>query len=515
MKNSALRLSISSIAIMLIAALALTSCSDNERGKNGAFPEPQTIECQAGELPSFSFTVDESWQLTSNAIWCTFRTPSGKLQDMSGGAGKHTITLDISEDGIKREPTTATITMKMAGKEAVVATVIRAGESLVLTVYNAAGKLSEVIELGYEEYIKFSVEANFRFAATDFPAWVEFEGGAVTGGSGERVECAARIVSDGDRERYAISREDGHVITFADEMGKTTFDIPVVFNGMGDDDITIVSPTGTTFGWEVSLDGKSYRQADSEEEYGGKLQYKIVARNDDYEVICFEMKVERGIPTYIPDAEWIEYDYATSTISIDAATETRYGMVMAFPMGIYNDIKSDIMAAIFELDYSSGIGIETIKYDYLKYTLIDFVQRDFSAIGEEDGMYVYHSLTAYEIPCVEYHNTAIMEQYGVSEGYECPFVNSVEGKKPGVIIDPRIENWNSSTQETGRATAELWYKGEPLKISENEYYVGENKDENMAVHLWGPATDYTENVYIVFKLDGVAKKLLVVTPPVK
>ena len=45
--------------------------------------------------------------------------------------------------------------------------------------------------------------------------------------------------------------------------------------------------------------------------------------------------------------------------------------------------------------------------------------------------------------------------------------------------------------------------------------MGENKDEVMAIHLWGPNDNFDEEVYILFKLDGKAEKLLVVTPPTK
>ena len=108
-----------------------------------------------------------------------------------------------------------------------------------------------------------------------------------------------------------------------------------------------------------------------------------------------------------------------------------------------------------------------------------------------------------------------MAKYGATIAYTCPFVNAVDGKHPGIIIDPRIEGWTTATQESGRATAELWFKERQLKISEGEYYMGENKDEVMAIHLWGPNDNFDEEVYVVFKLDGITKKLLVVTPPTK
>jgi hypothetical protein len=37
----------------------------------------------------------------------------------------------------------------------------------------------------------------------------------------------------------------------------------------------------------------------------------------------------------------------------------------------------------------------------------------------------------------------------------------------------------------------------------------------MSLHLWGPQAEFSENVVVVFKLDGMVRKLLVVTPPAK
>ena len=53
-------------------------------------------------------------------------------------------------------------------------------------------------------------------------------------------------------------------------------------------------------------------------------------------------------------------------------------------------------------------------------------------------------------------------------------------------------------------------------MSDDEYYTGENTDENMAIYLWGPKDGWKEeNVHIIFKVGDQAKKLLVVTPPTK
>jgi hypothetical protein len=109
-----------------------------------------------------------------------------------------------------------------------------------------------------------------------------------------------------------------------------------------------------------------------------------------------------------------------------------------------------------------------------------------------------------------------MAEYGVEEAYTVEFIDSIEGKRPGIVIDPRIELWTTATYDEGAASAEVYYKGEKLKISEDDYYLGENKDENMALYLWYPTGEtFTENVYILFKVDNSVAKLLVVTPTTK
>ncbi|MBO5830568.1 MAG: hypothetical protein J6R01_03075, partial [Alistipes sp.] len=156
----------------------------------------------------------------------------------------------------------------------------------------------------------------------------------------------------------------------------------------------------------------------------------------------------------------------------------------------------------------------TISEDYTKYILAEFVQHDLEPQGEYEGMYAYHSITTLEIPCLPHSNKSLSEKYGVEDIYTCDFVNSNEDKSPGIIVDPRIENWTTATYEAGIASAEVWLGDKQLKMSENEYYMGENTEERMSIHLWGPKDGWNkENVVIVFKVDNVAKKLLVVTPP--
>lgn len=494
--------------------MLFVACDKESKVDASAFPKIQELKCEAGKTTSFSFTMEREWQLSSDALWCKFITAGGEQYDHSGGAGTHTVTLRITNELIKDEPTKANITMHIGNSERVVATVLRGAKQLTLDIYDTNGKRLEAMSLGYEEWNTFEVKANFRFAACDFPEWVEIDGGAIAGDSDHSAVARVRIVPNGDRERYPITAEEGYSIVFTDESGNHTIKCPIVFDGMGDDKITIAGPTNQYYGWEVSLDGQEYRQQSDDGTYvvpEDGLKYTITARNNEYELLYIEERIDRGIRSYSLNADWMEFDTETMTLSVKPSNATRYGIVMALPMGIYNEIGSNLEANIFENDAASGVTMPTIKDDYATYILVEFTQRDFKERGDYEGMYIYHSLTTLEIAATTTANST----YEAEEAFECPFVNSVMGKRPGIIIDPRIEGWNTVAYESGSASAEVWYMGEKLKISEDEYYIGENKDEVLALHLWGPNAGFTENVYILFTVDGAAKKLLVVTPPTK
>lgn len=504
-------------ALIITALMCAASCEGEGDTTAVELPEAQEITCKAGDTPTFTFTAAADWQLSSDATWCKFDTAAGLVLDTSGKAGENSIKLNITDENIKDEATTATLRMKMGQRSGVVATVVRDAKGHYMRLYDGDGKSISAIELGYLDWKAFSIEADFRFAAVEYPAWVEFEGGAVTGTAGKRVEAGARIVCDGEREQYPIAEEDGFSVTFTDESGEIVFSFPVVFSGMSDTELSFTAPTANTYGWEVSLDGKSYRQMnEATGEYTtceGGLTYKITALNNDYEVLLIEKVVDRGIPTYVMGVEWMMFDKATATLSVKAAESTRYGVVMALPRGTYNAIASDIKGNILEMDDASGLDLEAIKSEYQRFIIAEFTQRDFTERGPYEGMYVYHSLTIYEIPCTTYTNAEVIAKYGAAEAFTCPFPLPRDGKKPSIIIDPRIEGWTTDTFNEGGATAEFYYRDERLKSSKGEFEMGENKDEVMAARLIGPAEGFEEEVYVVFKVGGVAKKLLVVTPP--
>ena len=241
-------------AAVLTVAIVAVACSNEDSPK--PLPTLDTSECKVGDKPHFEFTVSHEWHISSDALWCKFITAAGEVQDTSGKAGKHTITLKISDISIKDEPTTARVTLRMGTTSQTLVVVERAAKELMLKLKGADGKSTQSIALGYDEWAPFSIEANFNFAATEFPEWVELgtkEGEnivtGIVGTANAPLTAYARIIPNGVRECYPIEADDSNSVTFADAEGKVSFNFPVVFDGMSEDKLTFTAPTADTFGW--------------------------------------------------------------------------------------------------------------------------------------------------------------------------------------------------------------------------------------------------------------------------
>lgn len=530
--------------MVALSALMLTATSCEKSSPIPEIQGCQEIICEAGDRPTISFTAGADWSLSSDQLWCQFITSAGELQEMAGNAGTHTVTLKITNEDIKNRPTFANITIKMGDKKGIIAKVERGADELSMKLYSITDTPIDAIELGYIDWIPFRLEANFRFVATEIPDWIEIGhkdtddnmviDNSITGVPGEQTEAYARIVNDGDRERFAIKEDDGYTMKFSDLSGEHIFEFPITYAGMGGDELTFVGPTEQYYGWEVSLDGKKFRQVNSQNNqtsnFSNELEFFITAHKSEYQIIRFDKIVERGIASYkyylenntSNDASsWINIsrdkdDNGVLTITVKSTNTTRHGMVMALPKTIYSNTVSDLLGNLFEMDSSSGIELPVVKGKYQKYILMELTQHDLAERGEYEGMYAYHSITTLEIPCEAYSDSALTEEYGDVEIFKCDFVNSVPEKNPGIIIDPRIEGWTTESYESGSASAEVWLGERRLTMKDGEYYMGENKDERMALHLWGPKNGWgDENVIIIFKVGDTVKKVLVVTPPEK
>jgi hypothetical protein len=176
----------------------------------------EVIKCSAGDCPSFVFTANNNWRLISDAEWCKFQTSGGAFQEISGSAGTHEVRLTISNYQIKDRVTYANITIIMGSNKAVLARIERDPDKFDLKVYDITGTpTNSVIYISYQDYTPMLIWANFDFVVAECPDWVDIGGDAVVGVAGEQTEARFRIVPDGHRERYPITKEDGFEIVYA------------------------------------------------------------------------------------------------------------------------------------------------------------------------------------------------------------------------------------------------------------------------------------------------------------
>ena len=198
--------------ISLLMAFAVTACDDDDNDVvNVTFPEKQTIGGAVNETKSLTFDAVADWTLTSSSTWCYFiteETPAAKAAEgvkeyaISGKAGKQTVTIGISEEGQEHDQATvASIIIRMNGQEAVLAEVTRNAAGRTFKLYKKGEgdawvevSAEEGIEAGYDNFIQYKAEANFRFAATNRPEWLSIEGGSIVGTTNQAVLFGIKVI---------------------------------------------------------------------------------------------------------------------------------------------------------------------------------------------------------------------------------------------------------------------------------------------------------------------------------
>lgn len=407
--------------IGLVMALSVSACSDDDDEVAPTFPAKQTIDTNADKTHEFTFDAGADWQLTSSAIWCRFIVDGEEEYSLSGNAGEQTITLKITDEAQKFDArTTAQLTLTMGGNKAIIADVVRNAKGRELKIYDENGNEIEKIEVGYNDYKSFVVKANFHFAATNRPEWLEIAGNAVVGSASDQkgVTGKVKVVTEPKYSKY--EQTDG-TITFADDEGLASYTIPLVYKGMDRDAIAVTSPTANKWNWVVSLDGKTFSQegssgassSTSTTTYKNSLPFTVQAYNDEFATVY----IEEYNGSFTADAyEWIELkgQKGDMRLVVNASDRgERTGYVLSFPNQVYDEIKDNLIGNIMQ----NG----EIKYEYeQKNLLLQFTQKDKGNSGEAQFT-VTDGQTAQPVECTEYTGESanyFKTNYKVSTIYE-------------------------------------------------------------------------------------------------
>lgn len=517
------------MALAMMFIVSFTSCSDDkeEGAITPVFPEEQAISCNAGETKVLTFDANMTWQLSSTAaIWCKFEVNGEDKEVVKGEAGKQSITIKVTDAAQEIGKTSeAQLKLDMGGETKVIATVTRSAKGYSLKIYDAEGNeitTEQGLEVGYKKQISFTVKANFRFAATSFPEWVILDGGSMAGEVNDKEEGELKIQAtngltvkeNGEYEKWPVEagKDSKNVITFADEAGNASFSFPVFFKGMGAEDINITEPViSSRYGWNVSLDGKTFKLAGSMDggenviTFNDKMEFTVVSLKDEYEVVLLDAfnhwqtgkKVIEEMNSY---SSWIKYTKNGNkvTLTVNALNpdmeeyDSRECYALVIPKAQYEQIKENIVGNLVTVNED---GDQDLVYAYGQSNLlINLVQEEEKADGES-----FEILKGGYIPltCNKVTDESILNKF---HDYSVTAVYSVEVPKTenynNVSINPLLSNWSNTNGYSIYNTKD---------DSENTEVVPKPGENNIAI-------DVPENpIYIVFKdKNGINKKILMV-----
>jgi len=515
------------MALAMMFIVSFTSCSDDkeEGATTPVFPEEQAISCNAGETKVLTFDANMTWQLSSTAaIWCKFEVNSEDKEVVKGEAGKQSITIKVTDAAQEIGKTSeAQLKLDMGGETKVIATVTRSAKGYSLKIYDAEGNeitTEQGLEVGYKKQISFTVKANFRFAATSFPEWVILDGGSMAGEVNDKEEGELKIQAtngltvkeNGEYEKWPVEagKDSKNVITFADEAGNASFSFPVFFKGMGAEDINITEPViSSRYGWNVSLDGKTFKLAGSMDggenvtTFNDKMEFTVVSLKDEYEVVLLDASNDQRTGRKVikeMSSSWIKYikNGNKVTLTVDKLSpdmeeyDSREGYALVIPKAQYEQIKEDIVA---NLVTTNEEGDQDLVYVYGQNNLlINLIQEEEKADGESFEILKggYMPLT-----CNKVTDESILNKF---HDYSVTAVYSVEVPKTenynNVSINPLLSNWSNINGYSIYNTK---------NDSENTEIVSEPGENSISIDV------PEEPIYIVFKdKNSVNKKILMV-----
>lgn len=524
------------MALAMMFIVSFTSCSDDkeEGATTPVFPEKQAISCNAGETKVLTFDANMTWQLSSTAaIWCKFEVNGEDKEVVKGEAGKQSITIKVTDAAQEIGKTSeAQLKLDMGGETKVIATVTRSAKGYSLKIYDAEGNeitTEQGLEVGYKKQISFTVKANFRFAATSFPEWVILDGGSMAGEVNDKEEGELKIQAtngltvkeNGEYEKWPVEagKDSKNVITFADEAGNASFSFPVFFKGMGAEDINITEPViSSRYGWNVSLDGKTFKLAGSMDggenviTFNDKMEFTVVSLKDEYEVVLLDAYKGVSGKKQIEEMseQWVKYTYEKGKVTLTVTefsdyypgynNESRECYALVIPKAQYEQIKEDIVGNLVTVNEE---GDQDLVYAYGQNNLlINFVQKEEKAAEEEafdikNGAYEPIDYTKEEDQSI----LNMLTEYGITEVYS---ISANAGDR--LIIDPMLsaEKWQGSAIAVDAQDNSITF----------DYEFSMTGDETRFYIMTEMPASFTEKMIIIFRNSEqyINYKALVINP---
>ena len=490
------------VLMSLVMACGFTACDDDDDNVGTApiFPEKQEINLAAGGSQEFSFEANTNWSLSSSAIWCVFVKDEVESFVLSGTPGKQTVTVKMTDDAPAHETSVAKLELTMGGEKVVIGEVRREAQGYDLQLFDEEGNPISELEVGYNDFKRFKVKANYRFAVTNKPSWVDLEGNVLVGASNKEVTGGLEVHNNDDDAnfgKYAITKEDGYTLTFASEDGKHEEKVPVVFSGMPANDMDITGgPTSNKWSWTISEDGKTFTNGAGVAGGGGTsynkhVSFTLKAKNDDFKIVMIDEYTHNDkVHHEEMKDEWMQYAiYDKCKINLTAdplESDPRTAYVLAFPSAKYEEIKDDVIGNAFD---EAG----ELKIEYERYLLMLATQKVIEQTTAAEFKVTDNTLK--EIAIKKDTNPANQDTYGTS------IVYTMTQEQQSYFIDPLM---GGDLEDIW--TYQAWQGDKDVTIGSFFEGVGTQ------ISAWFES-DLTQQVEIYIKdLQGLTKKVLIITP---
>ncbi|WP_373176449.1 BACON domain-containing protein [Bacteroides eggerthii] len=351
------------MALAMMFIVSFTSCSDNEEGSVPVFPELKEINCDANETAEISFEANLDWEISSNAGWCKFINGEFSEGAMNGKAGKQTLTISVSADGQNyNDDATADITLKMTNLSQVIYKVKRAKREYadLLVTDEEGNKYDKTHPLTIKgngnstvyTIVKAQAEAGMEIGFYA-PAWLDF----TVDEEGTYRFTFKYNNSEGLNPKYPIEEGEHHIVFMTKDAETANTDkirkveIPLIYEGMQEDAI-IIDPAYTSVA--VSANGQTISDGETT---SSELTSTITVRGDEFKVVAFA-RTDKGSEEYEYDfsgngnVDWINITTDNDKVTLKAEENNdgkeREGVVMAFPIAVYNTIQNDLQAKIID-----------------------------------------------------------------------------------------------------------------------------------------------------------------------
>ncbi len=528
------------VLLAFVSMSMFTACSsDDDDAVTPVFPEVQAISGSAGEVKEFTFEANENWSLSSNKIWC--KIAKSDAEDdvknefvVNGTAGKQTIKVTLTDDEPSKDMSVAQLNLKMGGQEVAIAEIHRSADGCELRVYDELGNdITETgIVVGYKDlsdnplFTTFKVKANYRFAVTNTPAWVQLQGGFLVGKPNQEVVSGAAFVENaGMSAMYPIAKEDGYTVTFASEDGKAETTIPVVFNGMPGNTIDITYPTEQTYKWavwNVSLDGKTYTQNGSSLNGGSTndftfsnfLPFTLKTFSDAYVPVVFEKQGSAYVYGNYGAVNFMMGENGNLKVSVNALNtndqDSREMYVYALPKAVFDAMEDPEMDMIERvMDENTGTMEFYLKSDYDRYFLMHFTQKEEKKNDGGDASVapiIFNTMTYVNYDVKKdtegmYSEPASNIGYDGNEIYVVTLSSAAIKNTVNVAINPNITDW-APTSLDDVMILNGWG-------DEFSWEASSDLDDNLTINIGLPKDPERLPVFVAIKNNGAIAKVVV------